>query len=239
MTKPRSLTPTLACLLLLAACAATPPEETPSEPPGSNQPLERNEELRDFTGYWEKNYQLSDDFNLRFNLYAADVRRLIARLSQGDTEVLPMLRGRGINVDAINGLARFTEELTRMPKLEIAQSETLIVIEREDDFTLRCVWQDLQFVRSANAFGADLCGWTDERLQFQMLLGGGLSIAHQFSLSPDATMLNVTTTVSSDDIAVPLVISNYYQRYEPAGEDYNCMLTLTRNTVCTQRGTPQ
>ena len=233
MTKPHYLAPTLACLLLLAACATAPPEAIPSEP------LARTEELRDFTGYWEKNYQLSDDFNLRFNLYAADVRRLIARLSQGDTEALPMLRGRGINVDAISGLARFTEELTRMPKLEIAQSETLIEIEREDDFTLRCAYQDLQFVRSANTFGADLCGRTDERLQFQMLLGGGLSIAHQFSLSPDATMLNVTTTVSSDDVAVPLIISNYYQRYEPAGEDYNCMLTLTRNTVCTQRGTPR
>ena len=111
--------------------------------------------------------------------------------------------------------------------------------EREDDFTLRCAYENLQFVRSSNAFGSDLCGWTGERLQFQMALGGGLTVSHLFSLSPDESLLNVTTTVSSADVAVPLVISNYYRRYTPPAEDYNCLLTLTRNTVCTQRGTPR
>lgn len=230
----RALMGSLLSGLLLGACASTP--EPPA--PTAAAPL-RTGELRDFSGHWEKNYQLSDDFNTRFSLYAADVRRVIARLNQGDLEALPALRGRGINVNAVNGLARFVEELTRMPLLEIVQDDALIEIERENDFTLRCAYADLQFVRSANAFGSDLCGWTDERLQFRMELGGGLSIAHQFSLSPDATMLNVTTTVSTDDIAVPLVISNYYQRYTPPEDDYNCLLTLTRNTVCTQRGTPR
>lgn len=227
---------TLVCALaslLLAACASSPEAPEPDSPPL------RTGELRDFSGYWEKNYQLSDDFNTRFSLYAADVRRLLARLNQGDVEALPMMRGRGLSVDAINGLARFAEELTRMPRIEIAQSAALIEIERENDFMLRCAYADLQFVRSSNAFGNDLCGWTGERLQFQMVLGGGLNITHQFSLSPDATMLNVTTTVSSDDVAVPLVISNFYQRYTPPEEEYNCLLTLTRNTVCTQQGTPR
>ena len=40
-------------------------------------------------------------------------------------------------------------------------------------------------------------------------------------------------------LAVPLIVSNFYQRYEPPEEDYNCLLTLTRNTVCNQRGTPR
>jgi hypothetical protein len=235
MPSSRFLTPALASLLLLAACGSTPPAESSREA----EPATRSGELRDFSGHWEKNYQLSDDFNTRFSLYVADVRRLLARLSQGNVEALPTLRGRGINTDAISGLARFTEELTRMPILEIVQDDALIEIEREGDFALRCAYANLQFIRSANAFGSDVCGWTDERLQFQMALGGGLTIAHQFSLSADATMLNVTTTVSSDDISVPLVISNYYQRYTPSGEDYNCVLTLTRNTVCNQRGTPR
>lgn len=219
--------------LLLSACASDPAPQAPAAAP------ERSGELRDFSGHWEKNYQLSDDFNIRFNLYAADIRRLLARLNQGDVEALPMLRGRGLSVEAINGLARFAEELTRMPMLDITQDEILIEIERENDFTLRCAYEDLQFVRSNNTFGADLCGWTGERLQFQMLLGGGLNIAHQFSLSADGSMLNVTTTLSTDDVAVPLVISNFYQRYEPPAEDYNCLLTLTRSTVCSQRGTPR
>lgn len=220
--------------LLLGACASesTTPDVDASAP-------QRTGELRDFSGHWEKNYQLSDDFNTRFSLYAADIRRLIARMNQGDLEGLPALRGRGLNVNAIGDLARFAEELTRMPLLDIEQDEASIEIERDSDFTLRCAYADLQFVRSSNAFGSDLCGWNGERLQFRMELGGGLSISHQFSMSPDASMLNVTTTVSTDDVSVPLVISNYYQRFDPPAEDYNCMLTLTRNTVCNQRGTPR
>jgi hypothetical protein len=234
MPKPPSFALALA-MLLLAACNSTPvPESTVEAAPAT-----RVGELRDFTGHWEKNYQLSDDFNTRFTLYVADVRRLIARLGQGNLEGLPTLRGRGINTDAISGLARFAEELTRMPILEIVQDDVLIEIERENDFPLRCAYANLQFIRSVNAFGSDVCGWADERLQFQMALGGGLTIAHQFSLSADSSMLNVTTTVSSDDISVPLVISNYYQRYTPPAEEYNCVLTLTRNTVCNQRGTPR
>lgn len=231
MPKPLLTLSVLACLL--TACAS-------SERPGPVAVApQRSGELRDFSGNWEKNYQLSDDFNTRFSLYAADIRRLLARLNQGDVEALPMLRGRGLSVDAINGLARFAEEITRMPLLEISQDDALIEIEREDDFTLRCAYADLQFVRGSNAFGSDLCGWTGERLQFQMALGGGLAIAHQFSLSADGSMLNVTTTVSTDDVAVPLVISNFYQRFTPPPDEYNCVLTLTRNTVCNQQGTPR
>ncbi|HEY0961996.1 MAG TPA: hypothetical protein VGE69_06535 [Pseudomonadales bacterium] len=232
---PKHLPPLAALLsLLLGACASQPDAPEPDAPAP-----QRSGELRDFSGHWEKNFQLSDDFNTRFSLYAADVRRLIARMNQGDLEGLPALRGRGINVDAIGGLARFAEELTRMPLIDIVQDDASIEIERDSDFTLRCAYADLQYVRSANAFGSDLCGWNGERLQFRMELGGGLSISHQFSLSPDASLLNVTTTVSTDDVAVPLVISNYYQRFDPPAEDYNCMLTLTRNTVCNQRGTPR
>jgi hypothetical protein len=230
------LLPSLCALtsILLAACASSP--EIPESEPAA---AVRSGVLRDLSGHWEKNYQLSDDFNTRFTLYAADIRRLIARMNQGNVEGLATLRGRGLNVDTINGLARFAEELTRMPLLEVVQDEARIEIEREDDFTLRCAYENLQFVRSNNAFGSDVCGWTGERLQFQMALGGGLTISHQFSLSPDETMLNVMTTISSDDVAVPLVISNYYQRYTPPAEDYNCLLTLTRNTVCSQQGRPQ
>lgn len=219
---------------LLGACASQPePEASTLTPP------QRVGELRDFSGHWEKNFQLSDDFNTRFSLYAADVRRLIARMNQGNLEGLPTLGGRGLNVNAISGLARFVEELTRMPLLDIAQDDTAIEIERENDFTLRCAYADLQYVRSSNAFGSDLCGWNGERLQFRMELAGGLSIQHQFTLSPDASMLNVTTTVSTSDVSVPLVISNYYERFDPPAEEYNCMLTLTRQTVCNQRGTPR
>lgn len=194
---------------------------------------------RDFSGYWEKNFQLSDDFNNRFRLYIADVQRLYtATGGRGDLQG-GIAAGAGVSVDTINGLARFTEELTRMPLLEIVQDKDSINIDRDDDFTLRCRYQDRQYTSSSNPFGNDQCGWSQERLLFQMSLPGGLNITHQFSLSPDSAMLNVTTRVNSGSVSVPLIISNYYQRYVPPEPDYNCLLTLTRNTVCSQNGEPQ
>lgn len=210
---------------------------TPGAPsPQASEPPLRQGELRDFSGHWEKNYQLSDDFGARFGLYVADVQRLLA--SQGRSDVsMPLVRGGGVSADAINGLARFTEELTRMPLMEISQDDALIEIARENDFTLRCAYADRQFVDSTNTFGTEVCGWNAERLQFRMTMAGGLTIAHQFSISADASLLNVTTTVSSSAVAVPMTVSNYYHRFDPPEEDFNCVLTLTRSRVCSQRGT--
>jgi hypothetical protein len=223
----------LLCAAVLLSCSAcSAPQKT-----GQVEAPVRISPLRDFSGHWEKNYQLSDDFNTRFSLYIADIqRRFAATQGRGD---LQGGAGASVNTETVSGLARFTEELTRMPMLEILQDDTSIDIEREDDFTLRCAYEDRQFTSSSNSFGADNCGWDQDRLIFRMNLGGGLTIAHQFSMNADATMLNVTTQVSSASVAVPLVISNYYLRYDPPEEDYNCLLTLTRNTVCAQRGAPQ
>lgn len=223
---------------LLVACGST----TPGSAVTNTQPQEEiprhSGSLTNFSGNWEKNYQLSDDFNTRFQLYVADIQRRFARNGNLETGIIGG-GGGGMNPDAINGLARFAEELTRMPLLDIAQDEEGIDIERQDDFNLRCLYRDLLYVRSTNSFGTDMCGWNQERLVFQMRLGGGLEISHQFSLSPDSSMLNVTTTVSSDFVSAPVVISNYYTRYTPPDENFNCRLTLTRNTVCSQRGEPK
>jgi hypothetical protein len=220
------------CSMLLAGCTSPAVEEVETAP-------QRTQNLRDFSGNWEKNYQLSDDFNAQFSLYVADIRRgFIDTQGRNDSALGPTFGG-GMNAEAINGLARFTEEITRTPTMEILQDDASINIERENDFTLFCDYRDRQYSSSSNVFGSDTCGWNQERLIFQMAIAGGLNITHQFSLSPDSTMLNVTTRVSSDSVAVPLVISSFYQRFEPPGEDYNCVRTLTRNTVCNQRGASQ
>jgi hypothetical protein len=191
---------------------------------------------RNFSGHWEKNFQLSDDFNNTFNLYAANIRRAYSGQRNGNLNNTPAIN---ISNEAINGLARFTEEITRMPILEILQSDQEVRIDRQDDFPLRCAYAGRQFVRSNNSFGADACGWeSDQRLVFQLALGGGLTISYQFTLSPDANMLNVTTRVSSASVAVPLVISNYYSRYSSPEQDYDCQLTLTRSNVCSRRKEP-
>lgn len=217
-------------VILVTGCASSPPDDIVVEAPL------RTGDIQNFAGNWEKNYQLSDDFNARFSLYVADIRRAFTNTQGLSDRELATLASTGINTDAINGLARFTEEITRTPTLEIEQDEGSIDIDREDDFTLHCAYQDRQYASSANVFGSDTCGWNQERLIFQMALAGGLHITHQFSLSPDTKLLNVTTRVSSDLVAVPIVISSFYERYTPAAEDYNCVLTLTRSTVCNQRG---
>lgn len=185
---------------------------------------------RDFSGHWEKNYQLSDDFGARLALYVADIqRRYHAPSARGDF-------GANTSNAAINGLARFTEELTRMPTLAIRQNGSGVNVEREQDFTLRCDYGMEGAVSSRNAFGVDACGWNGQRLIFTMQLAGGLSISHQFSLSADGEMLDLTTTVASDAVAAPLTVRNLYRRYTPPPDPYNCILTLTRSRVCNQRG---
>jgi hypothetical protein len=219
--------------IMLAGCASAPPETAVTEAPL------RSGDIKDFSGSWEKNYQLSDDFGARFSLYVADVRRGVINTQGRSDREIASLSGTGVNVDAINGLARFTEEITRTPTIQIEQADGSINIDREDDFTLSCNYQDRQYSTSSNVFGSDSCGWNQQRLIFQMALTGGLSITQQFSLSPDTKLLNVTTRVSSDLVSVPIIISSFYERYVPPSEDYNCVLTLTRSTVCNQRGATQ
>lgn len=219
--------------MLLAGCASQAERSVPT--PVANIP-KHAPLLTDFSGHWEKNYQLSDDFNTRFQLYVADIQRGYSRSGVEAGGFNPAV---GVDSNAINGLARFAEELTRMPLLDITQDAKGIDVTRENDFNLRCFYGDKAYVQSSNAFGADLCGWNAERLVFQMRLGGGLEIQHQFSLSADASELNVMTTVTSDLVSVPVVISNYYTRYTPPEENYDCQLTLTRNRVCSQQGRRQ
>lgn len=236
--------PLLLCAALLSGCGSTAPRDTqPAEAPlrSTTTPLP------DLSGHWEKNYQLSDDFQSRLQLYVADIqRRFNSGQSRSDSAGVG-IGGLGVGIGggggfsgtAINGLARFAEEITRMPRLEIRQEDASVQVEREQDFPLRCLLGDRQFKRGSNAFGNDVCGWNGERLLFSMGMLGGLSITHQFSLSADGRMLDLTTTVTSDAVAAPLTIRNIYQRYEVQEDPYNCMLTLTRNRVCTQRGEPR
>ena len=225
----RSLYPLLISCLMLVVTACSSTSEAPQ--PLLSSPVGQ----RDLSGYWEKSYQRSDDFGNRFNLYAADIRRLQMNDQRGDLGGTA-IRSSNINTQAINGLIRFTEELTRMPALVIEQDERSIHIEREEDFPLDCHWGTQATSQSSHVFGRDYCGWDGERLLFRMDISGGLQIIHQFSLSADASILNITTTVSSAQAALPLTISNFYQRYEPHSEGFDCTLTLTHSRVCRRAG---
>ena len=217
--------------LLLAGCASTPESDTASR---INEEVEYD--VVDMSGNWEKDYQLSDDFQTEFNLYMFDIQRRITGqqdgLNRGPTVGIGSAAG---NMESIVGLARFTEEITRMPVLEIEQDRARVRIDRENDFSLFCEFINRQTATTRTPFGAEQCGWNGEQLLFQLVLNDGLRIFYQVTLSPDASQLNITTTVSSDQVSTPMTISNYYRRYEIEDDDIDCVLTLTRNNVCSRR----
>ena len=218
-------------LLILVACSSAPEGigkivDAPRHP----------DKLTDFSGHWEKNYRASDVFMNKYQLYIADNQRNFAR-GRGAVETnlydnsAPAFSGM-----SINGLAQIAEEITRMPLLNIQQDTAGINVQREDDFNLRCLYRDKLFVQSTNPFGSEKCGWNNGRMEFQIFMTGGLRVVHQFSLSPDGAQLNVTSSILSDSVSLPIVISNFYTRFSSQDERYDCKQTLTRNRVCSQQG---
>lgn len=217
-----------ASFLCLSACSSPKPEEqfatfyTP--------------QTVDFSGHWEKNYQASDDVNSKFQLFLFDIQRSV-NLNQTNSQGRPISIGAaGVSGEAITGLARLTEDITKVSLLEIKQDNNGIIIDREDNFALTCDYFKEQVVSSQDAFGAEACGWNGQQLIFQFNLMDGLSIRHQVTLGPDLQQLNITTTVSTSSVSSPFTISSYYQRYTPPEYDYECIFTLSQNNVCSQNG---
>lgn len=191
-------------------------------------------QLVDLSGDWEKNYQRSDDFETEFKNYVFEIQRQIKELEENRK------RNPSFNVDnaitvsrqSIIGLAKFTEEITRMPVLHIVQDKTSVKINRENDFTLDCKFFNKQFSSLKTPYGTENCTWSRGQLFIRINLENGLTIVHQVTLSHDAQELNITTTTASREATVPLIISNYYNRYTQPENDYNCIQTLSRNDVC-------
>jgi len=190
-------------------------------------------EVVDMSGNWEKDYQQSDDFETEFNLYMFDIQRQLSPQPDGVNRSATIGGGAATgSMETIVGLARFTEEITRMPVLQIDQDRFRIQIDREDDFALLCEYFNRQTMITETPFGTEQCSWNGNQLLFLLTLQDGLRIYYQVTLSPNGQQLNITTTVSSDRVSTPMTISNYYRRYEIPESNIDCILTLTRNNVC-------
>jgi hypothetical protein len=209
---------------LLTACATEEPTRISEEV---------SYEVVDMSGNWEKDYQLSDDFDTEFNLFIFDVQRRLNPQSDTLNRIPSLSVGQASGSrETIIGLARFTEEITRMPLLQIEQDRSRMRIDREDDFSLLCEFFNEQTAITQTPFGTEECGWNGEQLLFQLVLDDGLRIFYQVTLSPNGRQLNITTTVSSASVSTPMTISNYYRRYDIPENEFDCILTLTRNNVC-------
>jgi hypothetical protein len=209
-------------VFLLTACATEEPAQLPDE---------TEYEVVDMSGNWEKDFQLSDDFETEFNLYMFDIQRRINPQQDGINRGFGGGGASG-SMESIVGLARFTEEITRMPILNIEQDRSRVNIDREDDFALFCEFFNRQNIVTETPFGTEQCGWNREQLLFLLNLTDGLQIYYQVTLSPDSRQLNITTTVTSDQVSTAMTISNYYRRYDVPESNIDCILTLTRNNVC-------
>ncbi|MEO0973595.1 MAG: hypothetical protein AAFX85_10920 [Pseudomonadota bacterium] len=210
----------LSALAGLAGCSSTPVEE-----------IFTQDERSDLNGYWEIDYERSDNANRR-------LRTQLLRLQRGgyvsDGQSVSASRAK---VEALVALAQLADEITRAPVLEISQTEYDIAVERGEDFALTCVFHPDRPLSEQGPLGSELCGWVNERLVFQTGLPDGLTIFRQFTLAPDGSQLHVATTLRGPGAAAPFTISRFYNRYEPLrlGEEA-CSETLTRGRVCRRNG---
>lgn len=192
----------------------------------------------DFSGSWELNYRLSDDWQRQLERKIAKLRRdaeVRARQSRREPRLgqLNLGRGRGGN---IIDLARFTDTITRHNTFSITQDQQGVKIEREGDANLICHSGE-QSLRSSNEFGAEVCAWDQNRLVFKIVLNQGTVIYHRFLIANDRQSINLQTRVSHQGSdAFDLVQT--YDRYQEKNRPYHCQQTLSRGKVCSLR-TPQ
>jgi len=211
----------IAVLAVLSACA-TPPLPAP-------EPVTIPEDSA-LAGSWERDYARDDDVNQTLQrAYNALARSLSDRQRIGGSgAALPSNEAR-----ALVGLARLVEKITRPDVLRILQDGGAFDIEREDDFTLSCRFEDGVAVPIQTIVGAETCRWDSGDLISRVLFLEGLQVQQRFTVSQDGFNLRVTTTAVSPDARTPFTLRRFYRRFKEPEPEYACVETLTMKRVCT------
>jgi hypothetical protein len=220
--------PVIALLCALTGCGAQ--DERPTGLDGDSS------RAVDFSGYWELDYGRSDNIQLELDGLLRELRRQAERRQQGVQQGpgATMVVGSGGNNGAsILGLARMADLVTQSALLEIEQDPVEIAVKREGNFALQCEFHPGQYHRVDTPFGTEICGWNDHQLVFRVLLPEGLKIQHVMTLGTGGELLNIATTVVSDQVSRPFTLNRVFVRYEPGDSGYRCEMTLTRGRVCT------
>ncbi len=211
------------------------------------QVLDLDQPLRlDFSGFWEKDFRRSDDWqdelnrNLRMRQEAA--ARQSANPGAGRRVTMPPISIGNINLNRVGGrgvniidLARLAEYISRQTTLQISQTRDEIRIERRNDSTLVCGtgWEVMQTF--ASEYGVEACGWDGQQLVFQTMLPDDLVIVHRFNVSADGQLLNLIISVISKG-AESFDLIQAFNRYDAPPDEFNCEQTLSRGRVCSQSG---
>lgn len=210
--------------LTLAGCASSPALQT------------ENKQQVNFTGFWELDGQMSDRVNEKMRwLYAAARSDAERRARANNDRRRPMpVSSRDIlmgDVEAIIGLGRLAEMITKATVLTITQTDSRIIIERDDDFALVCEFGVMR--ESESGLGQELCGWFGDQLAFEISLPEGLRVSHLLTLATAGDRLNLATTVRSSRTSQSFSLNRVYIPFEPVEDRlYDCEYTLVNQTTC-------
>ena len=194
----------------------------------------------DMSGHWEMDYARSDNLQDQLNSIARQIRREAARREQLARE------GRGFAGGPLPGrrdlitLARHAEIITEPTLLDVVQAAARTRVKRENSFALVCEAAASETDGSAISVTRDLlgeqrCGWDGSQLFFMLTLQEGLEVTHRLSRSNQGDSLLLVTSVETPDTRFPLVVSQYFKRYDPEGLGFSCERSLTKGKICTTR----
>jgi len=206
--------------------------------------LDLNKPLRlDFSGSWEKDFRLSDNWrdelNRKMRMRQEAAQRQTSQSPRRNVVQPPISVG-SINLPRSSGstasvveLARLAEYVSRQTTLNITQTLDEIRITRRNDSTLVCGLGYEVIQTFANEFGVEACGWDQQQLVFQTTLPGELSIVHRFNVSSNRKELNLIITINSRN-RESFSLVQAFTRYDAPAPDIQCDQTLSRGRVCSR-----
>lgn len=215
----------IALLVLVAGCNTDPVK----------QEITRVASPVDMTGHWELDYAKSDNLQDQLNSVARQIRREAARREQLAKE------GRGFAGGPLPGrrdlitLARLAEIITEPTLLEVIQAEGRMRVKRDNSFALVCETDGSTISVTTDLLGEQRCGWDSSQLFFMLNLQEGMEVTHRLSRSGEGDVLLLVTSVETPDTSLPLIVSQFFTRYDPEDLGFRCERSLTKGKICTTR----
>lgn len=189
----------------------------------------------DMSGHWEMDYAKSDNLQDQLNAVARQIRREAARREQLAKE------GRGFAGAPLPGrrdlitLARLAEIITEPTLLDVVQAAGRTRVKRENSFALVCETDGSAISVTIDLLGEQRCGWDGSQLFFMLTLQEGLEVTHRLSHSEQSDTLLLVTSVDTPNTKFPLVVSQFFKRYDPESLGFKCERSLTKGKICTTR----
>ena len=189
----------------------------------------------DMSGHWEMDYAKSDNLQDQLNAVARQIRREAARREQLAKE------GRGFTGAPLPGrrdlitLARLAEIITEPTLLDVVQAAGRTRVKRENSFALVCETDGSAISVTIDLLGEQRCGWDGSQLFFMLTLQEGMEVTHRLSHSEQSDTLLLVTSVDTPNTKFPLIVSQFFKRYDPESLGFKCERSLTKGKICTTR----